>query len=546
MEKRIIILLSIMLIFAIGTCQAASYTLPEKMYNQLAIGSGLKGTFSIHAEGNRFRTEFVDAVSNADFSIRGILSEGDLHYYVFQTDEKEQQSAVSELYRKNGKYYFRSDLVQGRTISLPDISQFLDMIIPANGENGSSSAFVSKIITLSDEEKQEKWNPVLNRYQNDLELWLAEFTVNAETVKLENGFSAVDFSYEIPFEKVIEKIMDLTETVSKDAEASALLDTVMTAEEKRIYMNPNLLYFYKEALESSIIAAPIRLNRRVSAMGDMLSFSLDLPMHEESTGFQSILIEKIENKQVYTIRKTGEVYILAMPDLDSFQQSEYNQSVWLTCIHTDDSETEQNNFAVRADIQKTYETYDNDDESHEIQHYVINVQEDLETHVPEDLISFIPEFEPIQITADLHYHSLYPQNAATVLEINAKMMTMQSVESDQESSDKKEAIKDNSSISLYAKEIKTAKPWTFMPFDVDGAEDTAAGNNDALKAYFQDWIKNASISIKHTVPGSIQLPEEEKTVKNEDNSRTETEGTADAAEISDEAESAPLEETEQE
>ena len=51
MKKRIVFLIAMALILTIGTCQAASYTLPEKMYNQLAIGSGLKGSFTVTAEG---------------------------------------------------------------------------------------------------------------------------------------------------------------------------------------------------------------------------------------------------------------------------------------------------------------------------------------------------------------------------------------------------------------------------------------------------------------------------------------------------------------
>ena len=85
MKKGLVAFL-VTLIFLIGTCQAASYTLPEKMHNQLAIGSGLKGTFHVSAEGDKFDTPFLKAVTDADFSLRGITSGKDLHYYLFQSD----------------------------------------------------------------------------------------------------------------------------------------------------------------------------------------------------------------------------------------------------------------------------------------------------------------------------------------------------------------------------------------------------------------------------------------------------------------------------
>ncbi|MBP0978059.1 MAG: hypothetical protein J6P89_07800, partial [Oscillospiraceae bacterium] len=306
MKKIITFMLAVILIAASGICHAASYTLPEKMYNQLAIGSGLKGTFSVETQGEKFRTEFIDVISNAVFSIRGLISEGDLHYYVFQSDEKEQQSAVSELYRKDGVYYFRSDMVQGKTLVLPGLSQYLDSVFPSKGENGTSSSFISRIIELPEDEKKEKWEPVLTRYQNELEIWLADYTVNAETIKLDNSFSALDFTYRIPTDKLIEKIAVLMDEITNDPEASALLGSVMSAEEKNIFLNSNLMYFYQEALKSITISEPVQMKRRVSAMGDLLSYSIELPMDENMTGFSSVKIEKPDQNTVYTVNKTNE------------------------------------------------------------------------------------------------------------------------------------------------------------------------------------------------------------------------------------------------
>ena len=69
MKKSLICIIVIMVLALTGICQAASYTLPEKMNNQLSIGSGLKGSFTITAEGEAFRTPFLKAVTDAVFSI---------------------------------------------------------------------------------------------------------------------------------------------------------------------------------------------------------------------------------------------------------------------------------------------------------------------------------------------------------------------------------------------------------------------------------------------------------------------------------------------
>ena len=117
MKRQFLIVLTVLLAVLTGTGCAASYTLPEKMYNQLAIGSGLKGSFMITAEGEKFDTPFMNQITDAEFDIRGIVSGKDLHYYIFQQREDEQQTAVNELYRKDGVFYFRSDMVQGKILS---------------------------------------------------------------------------------------------------------------------------------------------------------------------------------------------------------------------------------------------------------------------------------------------------------------------------------------------------------------------------------------------------------------------------------------------
>ena len=130
MKKRLVLLLALVLVLITGSCVAATYTLPEKMYNQLAIGSGLKGTFTLTAEGEKYRTPLMNAITDAEWTLRGIRSGEDLHYYLFQAGENEEQKALTEVYKKDGVYYLRSDMVQGKTLAFPVLSQVLDSLLP--------------------------------------------------------------------------------------------------------------------------------------------------------------------------------------------------------------------------------------------------------------------------------------------------------------------------------------------------------------------------------------------------------------------------------
>lgn len=527
MKKTLFTLLALILVLATCTCQAAEYTLPEKMHNQLAIGSGLKGTFSISSEGEMFNipflkdifdTRFLRTVSDAEYNLRGILSGKDLHYYVFQSDEQDQQKALSELYRKDGIYYFRSDMVQGKILEFPVKSAYIEQFIPSGGENVSPASFISNMMTVSEQDRKEQWDPVLTRYQNELEIWLAGFAVEAETVKTENGSSALDFSYEIPMEEVNRQIVALFAEFSTDPDINTLLDSVMTQEEKALYVNENLLYYYKEALNSFDMDKKLTMKKRVSAMGEVLSFGIELPLDEKSTGYDALRIESVSGLNVYTLQNQKEVIVFGIPDQKNEQDTSYEKSIWLAKVYTDPSEKGlEENFSLRIDLKKAISVYKkgegDDEKNHEEDQYDISLEKDL-TYLPEDINpESIPEFTPVKAGINLHYSSKYAQNVATTLEVQASF------------------IQGESTLAFTGK-FKTAVPWVFMPFEIQDPIQVGTEKEKEIIPYLTDWVSNAASMISHI---SAEEPvQEENTDDVPENAQNET-GESESAET------APLE-----
>ena len=503
MKRRLISVIVLLIVFVTGSCHAAGYTLPEKMNNQLSIGSGLKGSFSVSAEGEQFSTPFLNAVTDAEWAVRGIRSGDDLHYYVFQTNDREEQTALSEAYRKDGVYYLRSDMVQGKILAFPVLSQILASLFPESGENGSASSFIANILKLPENIRKDKWEPVLQKYQNQLELWLAEFTVTADTVKMENGLSALDFSYEIPMDSIYEQSVKLIGDFTKDPDVTALLDTVMTDVEKKTYLNGNLLYFYLDALHSLQIDQPVKMSKRVSAIGDVLRFRLELPFDERTTGYRSVDIETIEQLTVITIRKTGEIMVAAFPETEKLKQPSFEQSVWFARLNAD-PEKEKDNLAVRIDIVKKNETYEKDEKTHEINHYDIKVLQDTKYLPADSDLSLLPEYTDMDISLDLHYSSKYAQNSATTLEIGADVR------------------RGDSSMNIQGK-FKTAAPWLFMPFEIIDPVPVGTDKEAVLDPYITDWISNAASMIHHNDAEPETVTEVSETVPENDGSETEGE-----------------------
>ena len=506
MKKRVAVIIAMILTLIVSSSYAAYNTLPEKMYKQLAIGSGLKGTVSIHAEGEKFNTPFLRTVSGAEFNLRGEVSvpSNDLYFYLFQDDEG-NQTAMSELYRKEGVYYFRSDMVPGKTLLFPTSVQFLESLFPVKGENLSPAAFIMNIISLPENDVKQNWDPVLTKYQNNLEMWLAGYTVNAETVKQDNGVSALVFSYEIPMSDVNKQIIQLFSELTTDPEVIALLDTVMTQEEKDLYLNHNLIYFYTETLKSINTDSTLKMNKRVSALGEVLGFRLELPMDEKSTGCQMFSMEMTEGNTIYTLQKQNQVTVLGLPVTENNEAQSYDRTYWFSRVSSD---TDKDNISVRIEINKTNETFKTqnakDEEiSNEKNLYKVNIVHDTR-YLPEGTdTSKLQEFETMTADVEMHYSSKYAQSSGTKLVINA-------------------SVHQGESVMTAKAEVSTVKNWPFIPFEIIDPVYTETDTKSVLAPYLEEWTANARSMLKY-LPDEAENPDSSLNDAAENNAQPENE-----------------------
>ena len=521
MKKKIICIITGIMMLLAGAANAATYTLPEKMQNQLAIGSGLKGSFSVTAGGEISKSPFLNAVCDATYDLRGMSSGHDLHYYIFQ-DNNGSQSIIAEFYKKDGQYYLRSDIVQGKILGLTGFSVFLDALFSQQGENPTISSALMNYLALSEDVKEKQWKTEINKYQNELEMWLHDFTAQAEVVKQENGSSAFDFSYVIPIAEMKKKMISMFAEFAADAELQALMDSIMTPEQKELYLNTTLLYFYEEAINSLDIKSDIRLSKRVSALGDLINSQMILPLDPNITGFDKLTIENSDGYSIYQLEGKDKAFVIGLPSIDLLNEHEYEKSIWISNI--DNSNTKENkNYSVRADIKKTFRQYnDEEDKSHQEEHYFVAICQDT-TWLPEVFKDQeLAEWHDIESSLDLHYHSKYSQNSATTLEIRFD-------------------YKQNGSSLTIDGKVKTAAPWLFMPFEVTNSTEIGPDHPEITENYLIDWISNAPSIIHHN-----DEPDETETVS--DNNPEEQEETEEKPEansennndVSDTAEAAPL------
>jgi hypothetical protein len=295
----------------------------------------------------------------------------------------------------------------------------------------------------------------------------------------------------------------------------------MTNEQKELYLNASLAWFYQDAVNSMDIQEDVKLSKRVSALGDLINSTMVLPLDPKITGFDRITIESSNEISIYQLEGSDKVFVLGLPSFDLLNEQEYETSVWISSIgNAGAGDKENHNFSVRADIKKTFSQYNDEEEkSHQTEHYEAVIRQDTtwipETHKNDEL----EEWHDIEAELDLHYHSKYSQNSATTLEIKAGFR------------------QNGSSLAIEGK-VKTAAPWLFMPFEVKDPIEIGPDHPEITEEYATDWTSNAASMIHHTDPSDTA--EEEKPAETAaPASETEAEGKTES-DVSENAEAAPI------
>ena len=121
-----------MILVILAICEnaaAGGYPLREKMEKQLQIGSGLKGSFVVHGNVDKEDYALLESLQNAEYEIRGIRQEENLHYYFFQNGENDTMKALTEICRISDVWFLRSDLLGEQVYQLPSENEAINEIL---------------------------------------------------------------------------------------------------------------------------------------------------------------------------------------------------------------------------------------------------------------------------------------------------------------------------------------------------------------------------------------------------------------------------------
>ena len=492
MKKICSILLTIILIISvISAASAAAYTLPEKMERQLQVGSGLKGSFVIHTNADAGLSALVHSVRNAEFEVRGIQSEGNKHYYIYQQGENEAMNALTEYCTVGEKQYIRSDFLEGAGYLLPDPDHMINKWLKSEGENPSIFPDLLRSVLNGNEEE----NPGTESLERQIETWISSFSTES-SLQTGDGLPRLTQTFRIPVEEMYNTVADIIRTISSSETYMGFFREKLSKEQIDTYLNPDLGYFYIDAMKQLDMEGEILFSRTVSTLGELIRSSLVLPMDPGKTGYSSVTLENNETRRsIFMSGPRGMLYLELPIDFD-LKAENYEKEI-VRFVLVDNENEDAKNVALRIILSKKSEKYDNSEEGriHENENYSVQISRDTEG-LPEAVTDdLIPDMAAAEAEINIHYSSKPQLSSPTTLEFSCR-------------------IKHGEFDFDLDGSVKTASPWVFAPFSVDdavNAEDYEKEDFDLLR---DTWIRNAEDKL-------VRLPEEIRQTDTEEPETTE-------------------------
>lgn len=480
MRKILCCLLCILIIAASSVGYAAlSYTLPEKMQKQLAIGSGLKGSLTLTAEGSDPVMLTLEPFSGVELQVRGIKSDNDWHVYLYQAGENEAQNGLTEFCAKGGTYYARSDMLPGQVFSLPPIVEAIDRVTGKEGGNPPYLSMLMNIMNQGQDTLKERWEPIIDKLLQKLDIWIGNYALTNGTKDEASGATTIEFIYTIPIAELRSEIVSLLADLRSDPEAQALLQSVMSDGQKDFYLNEYLDYFFMDAMSSLKYDYDVFMTRVVSPLGEVISSYIELPLDESRFGGYNTLIVNRENGVSGITLRGAERNLQILTEKELTPESFTSGTFWImTWPEADQEKTEAAYTASRIEIEKSSATStDEDSRDHQNDNWKIQIIHDT-SRLPEDADpSIYKESQPIILELSLAYSSKYSQSSPTTLDVDAKLE------------------KENLSVRISG-QLKTASPWVFSPFETENARDILSLTENEKNLLLAEWFASATERLK--------------------------------------------------
>ena len=453
MEKLTCLILCVVLALSSTVAFARDYSMSEKLVRQLEKGSGLKGTVTLEVSGEADWAKLLAPLSGLPMELRAIGKEtGDVFYHQLFAVEGETQHELVTVYSDGGKLLLTSGLLPGTAITMPTAGDAMGTLLTGGADkNPSWYSALANMTAIPDDTWTEDWQPKLEKYYQEIELWLSGFGAAPSVMHTDKGDTRMLIRYEIPVKALKKEMTALLQQVLNDNALLALVREQLTDAQRMAYLHPDLMWYYTEVINAIPIEGSVVLEREITIVGDVVRTKLIFPMGGIGS-WHTLQLEQEEGETFISLQGTEKTVQLVLKTAAASAES----ASWQGIIRMIPAETTAETRAISAsfDIRKfTATSVDNDTREHVIDNWEITLAPDL-THLEEGdpARAAYQDFAPITGKAKIHFHSKNAQTSPTTLEADVELTLP------------------DAALAVHVN-VKSASPWAIPTLEVAEGED---------------------------------------------------------------------------
>lgn len=543
--KRFLSMLICMMMLVSTAYAADEVTLPEKFRHQFATkGNGVKGSVSVTASGVAEWLDLILPFTAAPINVRLIgVAQGEIEIpgdevwqlKLYTEDSQDNECGVTYVYSDGEALYLKSELLPQALLTLPmsdpgipfnllngDLLSTLIDIDPVSakereaGENDTFYNALASLLQITPDAYESEWAPVLDKYFTELDMWLTGYG-SAPVVSGTTGSMSMKSSYTIPAEDLKAMTKKIIGMILYDYELQELLSPHFTLEEKTLYLNPALAYFYDACIDSVPLTGNIVFEREMTARGETLGMSVSLPLPSlpvelvDAAGnaaaalFQLPYNDLLSGMNRVTVRQSGE----EMSVMLSGARRTLNISVDEAATNAESATyrgfvsinpaagASENPLSASFEYKMSHTLWvDEEDAPRDDTSYAFTIEPDLSMLDADDPFrsSYI-QFDPISVNLSMDYYSKSKANdKATQLKMNC------------------DAVLPDANVSV-SMTVRTTSPWAMISLPVTPAEPIRGMNADRAALLASELVGNAvktmaSLSVQPTATAAPEATEE--------------------------------------
>ena len=464
MKKFLCMALCLALVFTSATAMAAEYTLAEKWQRQVAFGNGVKGTINLNVSGEAEWAQLLSPLNGTELEIRAIQKDGRKQYRLY-AEKGEDMVGLTRLFSQDNELFLVSDLLPDIILRLSTGGDLINLL--TGGKEGDAPNWYSAALSLLDIPEttwNEKWVPVLTRYEKELELWLESFA-SAPSVKRDGDAATVLARYDIPAEGLKAQMKALWQEMLADADLLALMQDQLTQEQQQAYLNPGLQGYYDGLIDSMSLGEGIVLEREMTTKGEVLASSVTLPLDRMPGGWTVLKLLQREQETTLLLEGKEAAFSLTL----SQNVSTANSTAWSGTLRYEDGKDLP--LAVDFTLVKiATASVDADSRSHQVTSWSLKAEQSKDTEIA------CRAFQPFAADLLIHMNSRNAQINPVNLEIGLTV--------------KLEQAEMEAKLSL-----TTHSPWVLDDLPVGKEMDVAAMSEKEREQVFADLGRNALVTM---------------------------------------------------